>query len=133
MISDLDHHQSPLAISSRVIDAAFAVLLVTMVVKVTGFLDQLPGDATVVRVLEQHRVVKRERLAAAYVDLLKKGSPKLNFKLIENRKHYGETFLLYCFQPFIGILQFKLLLKLSSIWLGLEIPIVKLSEISPGT
>ena len=63
------HNQPPLAVRSRVVNGAVRVVAMAVAGDVTWRLEQLPAAAGVVRVLQQHGRVVRERHAAAHVDL----------------------------------------------------------------
>ena len=63
------HNQRPFAVRSRVVNGAVRVVAMAVAGDVTWRLEQLPAAAGVVRVLQQHRRVVRERHAAAHVDL----------------------------------------------------------------
>ena len=80
---DRYHYKTPLSICSSVVYAAFAVLFITLVIEVAWLLDQLPCHAGVMWVLEQHRLMEGEGLAAANVDLKREmGGVELILQLI---------------------------------------------------
>ena len=69
VVGDVHEDEPPLAVRADVVDAALAVLPLTLVVEVTRLVDQRPAHAGVVRVLEEHWVAVGEDAATPHVDL----------------------------------------------------------------